>query len=191
MDNFNMITHADAYLCSVTRAMWCVRHAVTSLHQLASAMYVALPQAATTGAMPWSVWWSPSASHARTRPMAATPSQPTTTTMATARRVHMHRNAARARNVALLAQQKRSWTTSLVRMAGLPPPRLVGLRGTASASMTASTSSLLTVLTTTIMEALPPPSAAVNTCSSWMWQGSRLAVPSPCTSSVRSHPQKY
>lgn len=47
-----------------------------------------------------------------------------------------------------------------------PPPRLVGLRGTASASMTASTSSLLTVLTTTIMEALPPPSAAVNTCSS-------------------------
>lgn len=150
---------------SVTRAMWCARRAVKSLRQRAGAMFAALPRITTTGATPWSAWWSPSVSHARMQPMAVVPGQLTTISMSTARRVHMHHAAAQARTAASLVLQRRSWTTSPAHMDGLPPPRSEPLRHAAFPSTMDSTSSSLRTMRMTMIIS-PLPAAAVGTCYS-------------------------
>ncbi|KAG2624706.1 hypothetical protein PVAP13_3KG152000 [Panicum virgatum] len=52
--------------------MWCALHAMTSWVCRAAATFVLPgPQVATTGATPWSSWWTPSVFRARTLAMAA------------------------------------------------------------------------------------------------------------------------
>jgi hypothetical protein len=74
------------HICSATSAMWCALHAMTSWGCRAAAMCaVPGPPVATTGAMPWSSWWTPSVFRARTLAMAAPIGRCITTVKATAR----------------------------------------------------------------------------------------------------------
>uniref|UniRef100_A0A0A9FCH9 Uncharacterized protein n=1 Tax=Arundo donax TaxID=35708 RepID=A0A0A9FCH9_ARUDO len=131
--------------------MWFTRPAATNWSE---------PRAATAGATPWSTWWSPSVSRARTRPMAVAPGRHTTTGAPTAGHARTRRAAALAPRAASSAQWPRSWTTSPPRTAGRVPQRSGPASPSACASTTASTSFVLTA-----PPAIQAPLAASHACS--------------------------
>uniref|UniRef100_A0A0A8Z776 Uncharacterized protein n=1 Tax=Arundo donax TaxID=35708 RepID=A0A0A8Z776_ARUDO len=138
--------------------MCCARRAATSSRPPESAMFAGAPPVGTAGATPWSAWWSPSASPARTPPMVALPGQPTMTSRPTVRFVCIHRATAPTKPVPL-ARWRHSWTTSPNSTAGHAPQMSRTVRSAACASITASISPVLTVPPT-----IKTPLAAATAC---------------------------